>query len=125
MAREPHLRDRLWENVRRVRAGLQALGFKINPTESPIVSIEVGTAGQTIGLWRALLDAGLYTNLVLPPACKSDACMIRTSYSAAHSPEQISRALAIFAAVASLTASPAPGTTAPSSQSLPEAARSR
>jgi 8-amino-7-oxononanoate synthase len=90
------LRPRLWENVRRVRAGLTRLGFAISPTESPIVSIGIGAADRTVAMWQALLEAGLYTNIVLPPACGPDACVLRTSYSAAHTPEQIDRALAIF-----------------------------
>jgi 8-amino-7-oxononanoate synthase len=89
-------RDRLWENVRRVRAGLLRLGFKIGQTESPIVPIEIGTADRAVAMWQALLASGLYANIVLPPACKPDGCLVRTSYSAAHSPEQIDRALAIF-----------------------------
>jgi 8-amino-7-oxononanoate synthase len=89
-------RERLWENVRRVRAGLTRLGFKIGKTESPIVPIEIGTAEYAVGMWRALLESGLYANIVLPPACKPDGCLVRTSYSAAHTPEQIDRALAIF-----------------------------
>ena len=47
-------------------------------------------------MWQALLAAGLYVNIVLPPACGPDACVLRTSYSAAHTPEQIDRALEIF-----------------------------
>jgi 8-amino-7-oxononanoate synthase len=93
------LRSRLWNNVRQVRAGLTALGFKIGPTESPIVPIEIGTAEQAVTMWAALLEAGLYANIVLPPACRPDACLLRTSYSAAHSPQQIDEALAIFEAV--------------------------
>jgi len=89
------LRDRLWDNVRRVRAGLSRLGFVIGRTESPIVPIEIGTAERTVAMWRALLEAGLYVNIVLPPACRPDACLLRTSYSAAHTPEQIDRAIAI------------------------------
>jgi 8-amino-7-oxononanoate synthase len=92
-------RTRLWENVRQVRAGLQRLGFTIGATESPIVAIEIGTADRAVAVWQALLAAGLYVNIVLPPACRPDACLVRTSYSAAHTPEQIERALAIFAAV--------------------------
>jgi 8-amino-7-oxononanoate synthase len=38
----------------------------------------------------------VYTNLVLPPACHPEACVLRTSYSAAHTSEQVERALAIF-----------------------------
>lgn len=93
------LRDRLWRNVRRVREGLEQMGFAISRTESPIVSIEIGTAERTIAAWRALLEAGLYANVVLPPACLPDACLLRTSYSAAHTPEQIERALSIYGQV--------------------------
>jgi 8-amino-7-oxononanoate synthase len=90
------LKDRLWANVRRVRSGLAALGFRIGPTESPIVPIEIGTPEQATTMWAALLDAGLYCNIVLPPACRPDGCLLRTSYSAAHTPAQIDEALAIF-----------------------------
>ncbi len=90
------LRGRLWENVRQVRAGLMRLGYRIGATESPIVPIQIGTAERTVEVWRALLDAGLYVNIVLPPACRPDACLLRTSYSAAHSSEHIDQALAIF-----------------------------
>jgi 8-amino-7-oxononanoate synthase len=72
------------------------LGFAISPTESPIVSIGIGAPERAVAMWQALLDAGVYTNIVLPPACGPDACVLRTSYSAAHTPEQIDRALAIF-----------------------------
>jgi 8-amino-7-oxononanoate synthase len=90
------LRDRLWANVRRVRSGLTDLGFRIGATESPIVPVEIGTAEQAVTMWAALLDAGLYANIVLPPACRPDACLLRTSYSAAHTPAQIDEALGIF-----------------------------
>ncbi|MGC4085315.1 MAG: aminotransferase class I/II-fold pyridoxal phosphate-dependent enzyme [Vicinamibacterales bacterium] len=93
------LRDRLWANVRQVRAGLTALGFRIGSTESPIVPIQIGTPEQAVTMWGALLDAGVYANIVLPPACRPDACLLRTSYSAAHTPAQIDEALAIFAHV--------------------------
>lgn len=90
------LKPRLWANVRRMRAGLAALGFRIGATESPIVPIEIGSADAAVTVWGALLDAGLYANIVLPPACRPDACLLRTSYSAAHTTEQIDEALGIF-----------------------------
>jgi 8-amino-7-oxononanoate synthase len=97
--RDPSLRRRLWENVRRVRAGLHRLGYTIGAAESPIVPIRIGTAERAVQVWKALLEAGLYVNIVLPPACRPDACLLRTSYSAAHTVDQIDRALAIFEAV--------------------------
>jgi 8-amino-7-oxononanoate synthase len=90
------LRARLWDNIRRVRAGLQHVGFATSATESPIVTIEIGTADRTVAMWRALLESGVYTNIVLPPACRPEACLLRTSFSSAHTPEQIDRALAAF-----------------------------
>jgi 8-amino-7-oxononanoate synthase len=99
MDREPQLRERLWENVRRVRAGLRREGFVIGATESPIVPIEIGQADRAIAMWQRLLESGIYCNIVLPPACRPDACLLRTSYSAAHSSSDIDRAVAIFAEV--------------------------
>jgi 8-amino-7-oxononanoate synthase len=90
------LRARLWENVRRVRAGLARAGFLLNTTESPVVSIEIGTAERTVAMWQALIEAGLYVNIVLPPACRPEACLLRSSYSAAHTPADIDRALEIL-----------------------------
>jgi 8-amino-7-oxononanoate synthase len=96
LRREPQLRERLWTNIRRVRTGLTRLGFSISATESPIVTIEIGPAERAVAVWRALLEAGLYANIVLPPACRPEACLLRTSYSAVHTAEEIERALAIF-----------------------------
>jgi 8-amino-7-oxononanoate synthase len=93
---DPSLRQRLWDNVRRVRGGLTRLGFTIGATESPIVAIEIGTAERAVAMWQALLEAGLYVNIVLPPGCRPDACLVRSSYSAVHSAEEIDRALATF-----------------------------
>ncbi len=90
------LRQRLWDNVRRVRAGLTRIGYRIGQTESPIVPIQIGAPERTVQVWQALLEAGLYVNIVLPPACRPDACLLRTSYSAAHTADDIDRALDIF-----------------------------
>jgi 8-amino-7-oxononanoate synthase len=96
LQRDRSLQPRLWENVRRVRSGLARLGFAIGATESPIVSVRIGSAERAVTMWRDLLEAGLYVNIVLPPACPADGCLVRTSYSAAHTPEQIDAAVAIF-----------------------------
>jgi 8-amino-7-oxononanoate synthase len=89
----------LWENVRRMRSGLERLGYSIGPVESPIVPILIGPEELTVGMWQALLEAGLYVNIVLPPGCPKGQCLLRTSYSSAHTPAQIDAALAILEAV--------------------------
>lgn len=92
----PELRDRLWANIRRLRQGLLNRGYRIGATESPIVPIFTGEEQGTIALWQQLLAQGLYVNLIVPPGCPRDECMLRASCSAAHTVEQITRALEIF-----------------------------
>jgi 8-amino-7-oxononanoate synthase len=102
----PELRDQLWSNVRRFRDGLQKRGYRIGPTESPIVPIFTGEEQRTIALWQELLSEGLYVNLIVPPGCPRDECVLRASCSAAHTVEHITQALEIFERVgvgASLT----------------------
>ena len=94
----PELRERLWANVRMLRKGLRAAGYTIGENESPIVPILSGDEERTAALWQRLLRAGLYVNLIVPPGCPQDDCVLRASCSAAHTPEQIARALEIFAA---------------------------
>jgi 8-amino-7-oxononanoate synthase len=95
----PELRDQLWSNIRQLRKGLQAIGYTIGESESPIVPILTGDEDRTVALWNRLLAAGLYVNVIVPPGCPMDDCVLRASCSAAHTPEQVSRALEILAHV--------------------------
>ena len=95
----PELRDELWANIRRLRRGLQERGYVIGETESPIVPILTGDEERTILLWQRLLSEGLYVNLIVPPGCPKNECVLRASCSAAQTPEHINRALDIFARV--------------------------
>ena len=97
--RHPELRDRLWSNIRQLRKGLKELGYEIGSSESPIVPVLIGDEERTVAIWNKLLTAGLYVNVILPPGCPQDECVLRASCSAAHTPEQIARALEIFAQV--------------------------
>jgi len=95
----PELRDQLWANVRRLRQGLRELGYVIGETESPIVPILTGDEERTIALWQRLLTEGLYVNLIVPPGCPVDECVLRASCSAAHTPEHLTRALDVLGRV--------------------------
>lgn len=95
----PELREQLWSNIRRLRRGVQEMGFVIGDTESPIVPILTGDEARTIALWQRLLRDGLYVNLIVPPGCPVDQCVLRASCSAAHTQEHITRALEILARV--------------------------
>jgi 8-amino-7-oxononanoate synthase len=95
----PELRDQLWSNIRQLRKGLRTIGYTIGESESPIVPILTGDEDRTVALWNRLLAAGLYVNVIVPPGCPMDDCVLRASCSAAHTPEQVSRALEILAHV--------------------------
>jgi 8-amino-7-oxononanoate synthase len=97
--RSPELRDQLWANVRRLRQGLRDLGYVIGETESPIVPIMTGDEARTIAVWQRLMADGLYVNLIVPPGCPVDECVLRASCSAAHTPEHIARALDVLGRV--------------------------
>ena len=95
----PQLRERLWQNARRLYEGFEALGFRISPEVSPVVAVTVEDRGQSIQWWNRLLESGIYVNLVMPPASPGDYSLLRCSVSAAHTTEQIDRILAAFAAL--------------------------
>jgi 7-keto-8-aminopelargonate synthetase-like enzyme len=96
METEPERVDRLWAVTERMRAGLKKLGFNMGPSVTPIIPIVTGDVATTILAWKKCFDAGLYTNAVLAPAVPPDQCLLRTSYMATHTDEQIDRAISIL-----------------------------
>ena len=65
---------------------------------TPVVPIVVGDETRAMMLWRDLCDHNVFTNCVLYPAVPAERAMLRTSYMATHTDEQIDRALEIIAA---------------------------
>jgi 8-amino-7-oxononanoate synthase len=96
---EPALRTNLMRNATRLYDGLSAMGFQTGPEPNPIVAVTMPDQSTAGVFWKMLLDAGLYINLAVPPATPANASLLRTSISAAHSTQQIDRALEIFADV--------------------------
>ncbi|MBD1552062.1 serine palmitoyltransferase [Pseudomonas typographi] len=96
IATRPELRERLWSNAHRLYDGLASLGYALGPHVSPVVPVMVGTKEQGLGFWRALIDQGVYVNLVLPPATPAGVTLVRCSVSAAHTPQQIDQIIQAF-----------------------------
>lgn len=86
---QPELRQRLWENARRLYARLQELGYRLGPEPSPIIAVRFTQREQAYALWTALIERGVYVNLVVPPATPDGSSLLRCSVSAGHTPEQI------------------------------------
>jgi 8-amino-7-oxononanoate synthase len=99
---------RLLDNAAYLRQGLRDLGLKVvepgtlpDGTEAttPVVPVIVGEDWQAVLLWKALFEAGVYTNVALHPAVPPGGALLRTSLMATHEREHLDRALATFADV--------------------------
>mgnify|MGYP001817966180 FL=1 len=93
----PELRETLWSNARQLYAGLQDLGFELGPEVSPVIAVLCKDRESALAEWNQLLEAGVYVNMMLPPATPGGASFLRCSISAAHTPEQISSIIEKFA----------------------------
>ena len=89
LQRRSELRQRLWENANTLYHKLQDLGFPVGPEPSPIVAVRLEDKAEAFALWSGLLERGVYVNLVLPPATPDGNCLLRSSVSAGHTPEQM------------------------------------
>jgi 8-amino-7-oxononanoate synthase len=69
--------------------GLKAQGFTLGPEHGPVVGVHLPDKMMAIGFWRAMLDAGVYVNVAIPPATPNGVSLLRCSVSAAHTKEQL------------------------------------
>jgi len=93
MLEEPERVERLWTIARRMLKELKAMGYNTGTSCSPIIPLVIGDFMKTINAWQALFEAGIYTNAVIPPACPPNGSLLRTSYMATHTDEQLDRVL--------------------------------
>jgi glycine C-acetyltransferase len=94
------LRDRLMENARYFRERMTAAGFQIKPGVHPIVPIMIGDARLANEMAKDLLDQGIYVIGFSYPVVPKGEARIRVQLSAAHTREQIDRAIEGFVSVA-------------------------
>jgi 8-amino-7-oxononanoate synthase len=99
MREEPERIRRVNEIGDYMRKGFGELGFNIGTSETPIVPIIIGNLELTIMTWKCLFDAGVFVNPVLSPGVPQGHELLRTSYMATHTNEQLDRVLEIFAYV--------------------------
>ena len=117
----PRLLERVLDNARLLRDGLQELGFAVVPAQrlpengpaqldapgvraeggehtivTPIVPVLVGDDWKAALLWRALYDAGVFVNTALHPAVPPGGALLRTSVMATHDGPTLQRALEAF-----------------------------
>ncbi len=96
MKEEPERRERLWQIARRMKRELTAMGFDTGQSETPIIPIIIGNEMLTVFVWKRLFDEGVFVNPVLPPGVPPNKSLLRTSYMATHTDEQLDRVLEAF-----------------------------
>ena len=96
MKEEPERRERLRAIAKRVKGELTNMGYDTGTSETPIIPIIIGDHMKTIFVWKRLFDEGVFVNPVLPPAVPPNRSLLRTSYMATHTDEQIDRVLEAY-----------------------------
>jgi glycine C-acetyltransferase len=99
LSKSGDLRQKLNANTKRFRERMTAAGFEIRPGEHPIAPIMLYDAALAHRLAAAMLERGIYVIGFSFPVVPKGKARIRTQMSAAHSPEDIDRAIEAFGAV--------------------------
>lgn len=92
---EPERVQRLQEIGRKMAKGFKELGFDTGTTTTPIVPLVIGSNEKTFIFWKTLFDNGVYVNPVISPAVPPNRAMIRTSFMATHTDEELDQILDI------------------------------
>ena len=98
---EPRWMERLWANTRFFKAGLEALGFNIGISESPITPVIVGDGALAMTLSDKLFDAGVFAQGIGFPTVPQGKARVRTIVTATHTEDELQFALDAFQRVGS------------------------
>ena len=93
---EPQRRERLRNNVARMQRAFTDLGYDVGECRSPIIAIQTGGDEETFRFWQDLMREGVFTNPVISPAVPPGEGLIRTSYMATHTDQDLDQVLDVF-----------------------------
>jgi len=93
---EPWRLKRLWEISDYMREGFRQLGFDVWASETPIIPVVVGDIITCFRFWKDLIEEGVFVNAVIPPAVPPNQSLMRTSYMATHTDEELDFILEAF-----------------------------
>jgi len=96
MREEPERIARVNAIGERMRQAFREMGFNIGNSQSPIIPIIIGDDEKTFLTWRLLFENGVFVNPVISPAVPPGMQLLRTSYMATHTDEQLDRVLDVF-----------------------------
>ena len=93
---EPERLERLWEISDYMREGFRDAGFDVWSSQSPIIPVVIGDMFTCFKFWKDLIKEGVFANPVVPPAVPEGQSLMRTSYMATHSNEDLDFILDAF-----------------------------
>jgi len=96
MEEQPELRARLWRNTHKMLKGYKTLGYDTGASETPIIPVVIKDTVKTYEMCRLLFEKGIFVNAVISPAVPQGRELLRTSYMATHTEEQLDKVLAAF-----------------------------
>jgi len=99
LIREPERRDRLWEITNYMKREFTTLGFDTGESASPVIPLVVGEDLTSFKMTKRLQEEGVFVNPVVSPAVPPGRALIRTSYMATHTQDQLDQALEAIAKV--------------------------
>jgi len=93
---EPERLENLWKNTEKMRKGFQSMGFDTGHSQTPIIPIKIGDENACMEFWKLLFDNGIFSNPSISPAVPPGEAIIRTSYMATHTDEELDIVLETF-----------------------------
>jgi len=93
---EPERLERLWHISDYMRKGFRDAGFNVWTSQSPVIPVVVGEMMTCFRFWRDLLEVGVFVNAVVPPAVPQGQAIMRTSFMATHTDEELDYILDAF-----------------------------
>jgi 8-amino-7-oxononanoate synthase len=96
LKKEPERMTRLNNIAEMMRREFQKMGYDTGTSQTPIIPLLIGDNFKAFEMWRRLFDRGVFTTPVVSPAVPENRALIRTSYMATHTDEQLAKVLDIF-----------------------------
>ena len=93
---EPERIEHLWDVTKYALRRFREEGFEIGDTESPIIPLYVHDVDKTFLVTKLALDAGVFINPVIPPACAPQDTLVRFALMATHTQDQVERGVQIL-----------------------------
>lgn len=96
MQAEPERIDSLWRNTRKMHEGFRSIGFKIGTSQTPIVPILIGSEAKAFIFTQRLYEEGIFATPAIYPAVRYGEAIVRTSYMATHTEDDLDHVLEVF-----------------------------